>query len=86
MVIEKIGVVGCGLMGSGIAHVAARADIDVVLLDVSEEAAGRGLNHIRRQQQTAVERGRATEAEAGPIVARVTPTGSAAKDPAIRRR
>src|SRR6516162_4226036 len=70
----RIGVLGAGLMGSGIANVAARAGIDVVLLDVNEEAAGRGLDHIRRAQQTAVERGRATEAEARAIVARVRPT------------
>jgi 3-hydroxyacyl-CoA dehydrogenase/enoyl-CoA hydratase/3-hydroxybutyryl-CoA epimerase len=70
----RIGVLGAGLMGSGIANVAARAGIDVVLLDVNEEAAGRGLDHIRREQQTAVERGRATEAEARAIVARVRPT------------
>ena len=69
---SRIGVLGAGLMGSGIAHVAARAGIDVALLDVSEEAAGRGLDHIRRQQQAAVERGRATEAEARSIVARVS--------------
>src|SRR6516165_1968484 len=71
---SRIGVVGAGLMGSGIAHVAARAGIDVVLLDVTAEAAERGLDHIRRQQQTGVERGRAGEAEARAVVARVAPT------------
>src|SRR6516225_6301523 len=76
---SRIAVLGAGLMGSGIAHVAARAGIDVGLIDVSEEAAGRGLNHIRRQQQAAVERGHATEAEAGSIVARVTPTADYAR-------
>jgi 3-hydroxyacyl-CoA dehydrogenase/enoyl-CoA hydratase/3-hydroxybutyryl-CoA epimerase len=70
---SRIGVLGAGLMGSGIAHVAARAAIDVALLDVNEEAAGRGLDHIRRQQQSAVERGRATETDARAIVARVQP-------------
>jgi 3-hydroxyacyl-CoA dehydrogenase / enoyl-CoA hydratase / 3-hydroxybutyryl-CoA epimerase len=76
---SRIGVLGAGLMGSGIAHVAARAGIDVVLLDVSEEAAGRGLDHIRRQQQTAVERGRAREAEARAVVDRVRPTADYAR-------
>jgi len=76
---SRIGVLGAGLMGSGIAHVAARAGIDVVLLDVSEEAAGRGLDHIRRQQQTAVERGRIAEPEARAIVARVQPTADYAR-------
>jgi 3-hydroxyacyl-CoA dehydrogenase/enoyl-CoA hydratase/3-hydroxybutyryl-CoA epimerase len=76
---SRIGVLGAGLMGSGITHVAARAGIDVVLLDVSEEAAGRGVDHIRRQQQTAVEHGRIAEAEARSIVARVTPTADYAR-------
>ena len=76
---SRIGVLGAGLMGSGIAHVAARAGIDVVLLDVNEEAAGRGLDHIRRQQQAAVERGRAGEAEARAVITRVQPTADFAR-------
>jgi 3-hydroxyacyl-CoA dehydrogenase / enoyl-CoA hydratase / 3-hydroxybutyryl-CoA epimerase len=71
---SRIGVIGAGLMGSGIAHVAARAGIHVGLLDVNEDAAGRGLDHIRRQQQAAVERGRTEEAEARAVVERVQPT------------
>src|SRR5262249_11571320 len=46
---------------------------------VSEEAAGRGLDHIRRQQQTAVERGRIAEPEARAMVARVQPTADYAR-------
>ena len=76
---SRIGVLGAGLMGSGIAHVAARAGIDVILLDVNEEAAVRGLDHIRRQQQTAVERGRIGETEARAIIARVQPTADYAR-------
>jgi 3-hydroxyacyl-CoA dehydrogenase / enoyl-CoA hydratase / 3-hydroxybutyryl-CoA epimerase len=75
----RIGVLGAGLMGSGIAHVAARAGIEVVLLDVNQEAAERGLDHIRRQQKTAVERGRTGEAEARAILARVQPTADYAR-------
>jgi len=75
----RIGVLGGGLMGSGIAHVAARAGTAVVLLDVSEEAAKRGLDHIRRQQLTAVERGRTGEAEARAIIERVQPTADYAR-------
>src|SRR5208283_1781915 len=76
---SRIGVLGAGLMGSGIADVAARAGIDVVLLDVSQETAERGLAQIRRQQQTAVERGRIGEAEARAIVERVRPTADYAR-------
>ena len=71
---SRIGVLGAGLMGSGIAHVAARAGLGVILLDANQEAAERGLGHIHRQQQTAVERGRIGEAEARAIVERVQPT------------
>jgi 3-hydroxyacyl-CoA dehydrogenase/enoyl-CoA hydratase/3-hydroxybutyryl-CoA epimerase len=76
---SRIGVLGAGLMGSGIAHVAARAGLGVVLLDANQEAAERGLGHIRRQQQTAVERGRIGEAEARFIVERVQPTADYAR-------
>jgi len=76
---SRIGVLGAGLMGSGIAHVAARAGIDVVLLDMNQKTAERGLDHIRRQQQAAVERGRTGEAEARAIVARVRPTADYAR-------
>jgi 3-hydroxyacyl-CoA dehydrogenase / enoyl-CoA hydratase / 3-hydroxybutyryl-CoA epimerase len=76
---SRIGVLGAGLMGSGIAHVAARASLDVVLLDVSEEAAGRGLDHIRSQQQAAVERGHLGEAEARALLDRVQPTADYAR-------
>jgi len=76
---SRIGVLGAGLMGSGIAHVAARGGLDVILLDVNAEAAERGFDHIRRQQQTAVERGRADEAEARAVVERVRPTADYAR-------
>jgi 3-hydroxyacyl-CoA dehydrogenase/enoyl-CoA hydratase/3-hydroxybutyryl-CoA epimerase len=76
---SRIGVLGAGLMGSGIAHVAARGGLDVILLDVNAEAAERGFDHIRWQQQTAVERGRAGEAEARAVVERVRPTADYAR-------
>jgi 3-hydroxyacyl-CoA dehydrogenase / enoyl-CoA hydratase / 3-hydroxybutyryl-CoA epimerase len=76
---SRIGVLGAGLMGSGIAHVAARAGIDIVLLDMTAEAAEHGLDRIRRQQKTAVERGRIAEPEARATVARVRPTADYAR-------
>ena len=42
MDINKVGVVGCGLMGSGIAEVAAKAGCDVVVREVTEEAGAAG--------------------------------------------
>ena len=44
---ERLGVVGAGTMGNGIAHVMARADFDVVLCEVNEAALERGLATIR---------------------------------------
>ena len=48
MAIEKVGVVGCGLMGSGIAQMAAQAGCTVVVREVSEERLNKGLHRSRR--------------------------------------
>ena len=53
----KVGVLGAGLMGHGIAHVSALAGIDVVMVDVSEEIANSGLNRIRAILDGAQKRG-----------------------------
>lgn len=42
--VERVGVVGCGLMGSGIAEMSARAGLDVVLREIDDEALAAGLN------------------------------------------
>lgn len=65
--------VGAGVMGSEIAFVAARAGMDVVLRDVSEDALGRGTAHVASLAADAVRRGRMTGDEADAVVARVTP-------------
>ena len=57
MEIRKVGVVGCGLMGSGITEVCARAGYDTLVHEVSEDALGRGLRRIERSLGAAVERG-----------------------------
>ncbi|HMG43578.1 MAG TPA: 3-hydroxybutyryl-CoA dehydrogenase [Acidimicrobiales bacterium] len=53
-----IGVVGCGLMGSGIAEVAARAGCDVVVVEADDAAAKRGRARIEASLATAVDRGK----------------------------
>ena len=58
MVVERVGVVGCGLMGAGIAEVAARAGYDTIVHEVSDDLLGRGLERIERSLGAAVERGR----------------------------
>jgi 3-hydroxybutyryl-CoA dehydrogenase len=59
--IERVGVVGCGLMGSGIAEVFARAGLDVLVSEVSEEALDRGRARLAHSMETALRRGKLTE-------------------------
>jgi len=56
--IRKVGVVGCGLMGSGIAEVCARTGYDTLVHEASDELLGRGLQRIERSLGAAVERGK----------------------------
>ncbi|WP_419923494.1 3-hydroxybutyryl-CoA dehydrogenase [Candidatus Poriferisodalis sp.] len=59
---EKIGVVGCGLMGSGIAEVAARSGCDVKVVEVNDEALAAGMARIERSLNRAVNAGKLDEA------------------------
>jgi 3-hydroxybutyryl-CoA dehydrogenase len=61
--IEKVGVVGCGLMGSGIAEVAARAGLDVTVTESSPSAAEAGMARVATSLKRAVASGRLTEAD-----------------------
>jgi 3-hydroxybutyryl-CoA dehydrogenase len=63
MAIGRIGVVGCGLMGSGIAQVSAQAGFPTVVREVSANALEKGLASIRRFLQSGVEKGKLTAAE-----------------------
>ncbi|MFN7961981.1 MAG: 3-hydroxybutyryl-CoA dehydrogenase [Thermoanaerobaculia bacterium] len=58
MKIRKVGVVGCGLMGAGIAEVAARAGYPTVVREVTQEVLDRGLGRIRGSLDKAVEKGK----------------------------
>jgi 3-hydroxybutyryl-CoA dehydrogenase len=71
---KKLAVVGAGLMGSGIAQVAAQAGYDVVLRDVGEDALARGRNAIAKSFARFVEKGRLTEADRDAALARITTT------------
>jgi 3-hydroxybutyryl-CoA dehydrogenase len=57
MRIEKVGVVGCGLMGSGIAQIAAQAGCQVVVREVSQAALDKGLGSIEKNMQRMVDKG-----------------------------
>ncbi len=61
--IERVGVVGCGLMGSGIAEVCARAGLDVVVNEVTEGALTAGRARIEKSLARAVRNGKLTEEE-----------------------
>lgn len=63
MQISRVGVVGCGLMGSGIAEVSIRAGYNVVVSEVNKELLDRGLASIKSSLARAVERGRMKEEE-----------------------
>ncbi len=64
MEIGTVGVVGCGLMGSGIAEVCARAGYQVIVAEVGAEFLERGLGRIRASLEKAVARGKATQQQA----------------------
>ena len=70
---EKLGVVGAGTMGNGIAHVMARAGREVVLYEVNEAALERGLATIRTNLDREAARGKVDPAEVESIQARVKP-------------
>jgi len=72
--IKKIGVLGAGFMGAGIAYVSALAGIDVVLIDRDQEAADKGKAHSEKLMTNQVNRGRATAADRDAVLARITPT------------
>ncbi len=63
MPIQRVGVVGCGLLGSGIAQVAAQSGCDVVVREVSQDLLDRGLKSIDTNLQRLVEKGGLTEVE-----------------------
>ncbi len=70
--IEKLGVIGAGQMGSGIAHVAALAGFDVVLNDLSEERLRAGLATINGTMTRQVKRGQIEEADRTTALARIS--------------
>lgn len=72
--IQKVGVLGAGTMGHGIAHVCATAGFDVVLYDVTAEAAKTGLEKIRKNLEVGVEKGKVTPAARDAALAKVSST------------
>ena len=71
---QKVVVLGAGMMGAAIAYVCAKAGIEVVLKDVSLQAAERGKSYSAGLLEKAVSRGRSTQEQADELLARITPT------------
>src|SRR6478609_4662871 len=75
---DRLVVLGAGMMGAAIAYVCAKAGLEVVLKDVSLEAADRGKGYSEKLVAKGVERGRTTQEAGEALLARITP----ATDPA----
>ncbi|WP_417685117.1 3-hydroxyacyl-CoA dehydrogenase NAD-binding domain-containing protein [Roseibium sp.] len=72
--IKKVGILGAGFMGAGIAYVTAMAGIDVVLIDQTQEAADKGKGYSDGLLSKAIQRGRSTEDQKAEVLDRITAT------------
>lgn len=72
--VRKLGVLGAGMMGAGIAHVAANAGIPVVLIDSTQEAADRGKAHSAGILDKGISRRKLTEEKKAEVLSRITAT------------
>lgn len=72
MAIRKVGVLGCGLMGSGIAEVAARAGYETIVREVSQEVVDKGLQKIQGSLGKAVEKGKMSAEDRDQAVSRLS--------------
>lgn len=72
--VKKLGVLGAGMMGAGIAYVAANAGIEVVLIDASQEAAERGKAYSTGILDKGIQRRKVTEEKKAEVLGRITAT------------
>jgi 3-hydroxybutyryl-CoA dehydrogenase len=72
--IEKVGVLGAGLMGHGIAQVAAQAGYEVVLREVDDATLAKGIGKIEKQLARAVEKGKSSQEDADAVRGRIHET------------
>jgi 3-hydroxybutyryl-CoA dehydrogenase len=97
--IRTVGVIGCGLMGSGIAEVCARAGYTTLVRELNDELVSKGLDRILKSMGTAVERGKMSADERDAVMQRITGTSrledlkvcdlvieAATENPEIKRR
>ncbi|TVP73903.1 MAG: 3-hydroxyacyl-CoA dehydrogenase [Rhodobacteraceae bacterium] len=72
--VAKLGVLGAGMMGAGIAYVAANAGIEVVLIDASQEAAEKGKAHAEGILDKGMKRGKVSENKKAEVLSRIAAT------------
>jgi len=72
--VRTLGILGAGMMGSGIAYVSAAAGIDCVLLDSQPELAKKGKSYAANQLRKDLDKGRTTQARVDEVLARIRPT------------
>src|SRR2546421_5927075 len=72
--IKQVGVLGAGLMGHGIAQVAAQAGYDIVVREVDDDTLAKGLGKIEKQLARAVEKGKQEQADADAVRGRIQGT------------
>jgi 3-hydroxyacyl-CoA dehydrogenase / enoyl-CoA hydratase / 3-hydroxybutyryl-CoA epimerase len=77
--VRKLGILGAGMMGAGIAYVSAKAGIDVVLMDTTQDAAEKGKAYSQGLLDKAVKKGRSTAEKRDALLAKITPTTDYAK-------
>jgi 3-hydroxyacyl-CoA dehydrogenase/enoyl-CoA hydratase/3-hydroxybutyryl-CoA epimerase len=75
--VKKVVVLGAGMMGAGIAYVCAKSGIEVVLKDVSLEAAQKGKAYSENLEAKALARGRTSQEKSDKLLARIHPTADA---------
>jgi 3-hydroxyacyl-CoA dehydrogenase/enoyl-CoA hydratase/3-hydroxybutyryl-CoA epimerase len=72
--LKRVGIIGAGFMGAGIAYVTAQAGIEVVLIDRDQPTADKGKGHSEKLISDQVSKGRASAADRDALLARITPT------------
>ncbi len=77
--VKKIGVLGAGMMGAGIALVSAQAGMEVVLIDRDDETAERGKSYSATYMDKGIKRGKATEEKKAALLAQITATADLSK-------
>ncbi|MBJ7357116.1 3-hydroxyacyl-CoA dehydrogenase NAD-binding domain-containing protein [Nocardioides sp.] len=70
----KVGVLGAGMMGAGIAYVCAKSGMEVVLKDVAQESAEKGKSYSEKILDKAISRGKSTEEKKAELLGRITAT------------